>query len=438
MLAKGERILVPIAHVHIRAVRLAAGGGQAGGGRIKEVPVAPMLAAAPPKEAQKREAELAAEGRQVAGDRRKGVQGRQLLGRAGGARQGADRGGAVGGAAGGAVSAQGVRLRRAWAGRAGGERVSRGAGAQARRRARRGDGVAQDPRGARAGEEVAAGREGGARRGGGDGDGVPADPGRGDGDGHQHGGRVVVRRGARGGAPGAAARDTTGACGSAPSPTPTARRRRRWRTSGGSARVFSQEHVDAVLALGDLGRERGRDRGGADGDRDAARRCRCWRWRASASPKVRFMRRSNGRMTQGSMSSISSTCGSSIPVKIDIVSVPGYPFSHKGCHYSAADLDGVGAPGGRSQPRAIVVGAHAAQGARRGRDRLGVRRRQRRRRGDGARCSTSCKPAAALFAHVDEAGGRAEGERINVGGVERGIGGIVELDGGRATHRVLR
>ena len=49
------------------------------------------------------------------------------------------------------------------------------------------------------------------------------------------------------------------------------------------------------------------------------------------------------------------------------------------------------------------------------------------------------QPRAALFAHVDEAGGRAtDGERINVGGVERGVAVILELDAGRATHRVVR
>jgi LysM repeat protein len=62
MLAKGERILVPISHVHIRAVKLAPVVERpvAVGSKVKEVPIAPtLLAAAPPKEAQKREAELA-------------------------------------------------------------------------------------------------------------------------------------------------------------------------------------------------------------------------------------------------------------------------------------------------------------------------------------------------------------------------------------------
>lgn len=60
MLAKGEKVVVPIAHVKIRSVRLQPIVDKpAPAGKTKEPPVAPTLAAAPPKEAQKREAELA-------------------------------------------------------------------------------------------------------------------------------------------------------------------------------------------------------------------------------------------------------------------------------------------------------------------------------------------------------------------------------------------
>ncbi len=60
MLAKGDRILVPVAHVHIRAVKLQPIVERpVAGSKVKEVPLAPTLAPAPPKEAQKREAELA-------------------------------------------------------------------------------------------------------------------------------------------------------------------------------------------------------------------------------------------------------------------------------------------------------------------------------------------------------------------------------------------
>jgi LysM repeat protein len=58
MLAKGERIVVPIAHVKIRAVRLVEPAPE----KVSKKPTVdktPALAAAPPKEAQKREEELA-------------------------------------------------------------------------------------------------------------------------------------------------------------------------------------------------------------------------------------------------------------------------------------------------------------------------------------------------------------------------------------------
>jgi LysM repeat protein len=60
MLAKGERVLVPIAHVKIRQVKLqpVVEKSPPPGKPVKEPP-APTLAPAPPKEAQKREAELA-------------------------------------------------------------------------------------------------------------------------------------------------------------------------------------------------------------------------------------------------------------------------------------------------------------------------------------------------------------------------------------------
>jgi hypothetical protein len=59
MLAKGDKVLVPISHVKIRAVRLLPVAEKpAPPGKAKEPP-APTLAAAPTKEALKREAELA-------------------------------------------------------------------------------------------------------------------------------------------------------------------------------------------------------------------------------------------------------------------------------------------------------------------------------------------------------------------------------------------
>jgi Icc-related predicted phosphoesterase len=123
--------------------------------------------------------------------------------------------------------------------------------------------------------------------------------------------------------------------------------------------------------------------------------------------------------------------------KIDIVSLPGYPFSKKGCHYVAGDLEGAARlVNGRANARLVVAhtppkghGEAAIDWA------LGDVNA-----GDAAMAAIveRLRPAAALFAHVDEAGGRADGERVNIGSVERGMAAIVEMADGRATHRVLR
>ncbi len=61
MLAKGEKLIVPIAHVRIRSVRLAQAAPPQGKAPVREAkqPAAPPLAAVPDKEAQAREEELA-------------------------------------------------------------------------------------------------------------------------------------------------------------------------------------------------------------------------------------------------------------------------------------------------------------------------------------------------------------------------------------------
>jgi Icc-related predicted phosphoesterase len=195
--------------------------------------------------------------------------------------------------------------------------------------------------------------------------------------------------------------------------------------------VFAEEHVDAVLALGDLGRSE---------DEIAAVLTAIGT--AAHAPVLAL---AGEREPENAFhAAVKRVQASGIEVvdlvdmrlvdtgKIDIVSVPGYPFSRKGCHYQAADLDGVPRlVGGRAHPRLLVAhtpprghGADAIDWA------IGDVNA-----GDAAMAALveRLQPAAALFAHVDEAGGRADGERINVGG--KGV--IVELDGGRATHRVL-
>jgi Icc-related predicted phosphoesterase len=202
-------------------------------------------------------------------------------------------------------------------------------------------------------------------------------------------------------------------------------------------RVFSQEHVDAVVALGDLGASEDEIAtvltaiaGGVQapvlalaGEREPenAFHAAVKRVQAAGADIVDLV--DTRRVDTGT---------------IDIVSVPGYPFSKKGCYYSAADLDGAARlVAGRDHARVVVAhtppkghGAGAADWA------IGEVNA-----GDAAMAALveRLSPRAALFAHVDEAGGRAEGgERLNVGGVERGMAAIVEIDGARATHRVLR
>lgn len=200
--------------------------------------------------------------------------------------------------------------------------------------------------------------------------------------------------------------------------------------------VFAQEHVDAVVALGDLG---------ATEDEIAAVLTAI-----AASARAPVLALAGEREPENAFhAAVKRVHDKGVDVVdlvdmrlvdtgvIDIVALPGYPFSPKGCHYVAADLEGAARlVSGRSRPRVVV--AHTPP----------------RGRGDGAidwaigdvnagdaamaAIVERLQPRAALFAHVDEAGGRAAGERINVGGVERGMAAIVEIADGRATHRVLR
>jgi Icc-related predicted phosphoesterase len=108
---------------------------------------------------------------------------------------------------------------------------------------------------------------------------------------------------------------------------------------------------------------------------------------------------------------------------IDIVSLPGYPVTRTGCRYRQADLEGVRALlAGRDRARPLVVLGHMpprgsqAQAIDRGLGDANV--------GDGdvTALLEAIAPSLALFAHVDEAGGRAQaagaGEWINVGAAD--------------------
>jgi hypothetical protein len=202
-------------------------------------------------------------------------------------------------------------------------------------------------------------------------------------------------------------------------------------------RVLSEEHVDAVLALGDLG---------ASAD-EIARVLTAIAGGVKAPVLALAGDREPENAFHAAVKRVHEAGADVVDLvdtrlvdtgTIDIVSVPGYPFSRKGCHYSAADLDGVAAlVAGRTHGR-VVVGHTPPKGHGAGAIDWAIGDVNA---GDVAMAAIvdRLQPQAALFAHVDEAGGRAsDGERINVGAVERGVAVIVELDGGHATHRVIR
>ncbi len=200
--------------------------------------------------------------------------------------------------------------------------------------------------------------------------------------------------------------------------------------------VFAGEHVDAVLALGDLGRTE-----------DEIATVLTALGRSARAPVLALAgEREPENVFHAAVKRVHDAGVDVVDLvdtrlvdtgKLDIVSIPGYPFSRKGCHYSVADLEGVQRlVAGRDRSR--VIAAHTPpQG--RGSDAVDWALGDVNA-GDLAMTTLlhRLRPVAALFAHVDEAGGRAHGEEINVGAVERGLAVVVAIDGGRATHRVLR
>ena len=131
---------------------------------------------------------------------------------------------------------------------------------------------------------------------------------------------------------------------------------------------------------------------------------------------------------------------------IDIVSLPGYPFTDRGCRYRARDFDGVRAlMRGRDRARALVVLGHmpprgegrGALDATWGDTNVGDR--------EVARLVDELAPRVALFAHVDEAGGHvqktATGVMVNAGSAEAGDGAratIVRLVDGKSSVEMLQ
>ncbi|MDB4970742.1 MAG: hypothetical protein JWN44_6431 [Myxococcales bacterium] len=201
------------------------------------------------------------------------------------------------------------------------------------------------------------------------------------------------------------------------------------------AGVFSVEHVDAVVALGDLG---------ATEDEIATVLT------ALAGAKVPLLALAGEREPENAFhAAVARVRAAGVDIidlvetrlvdtgKIDILSVPGYPFSDKGCRYTSADLEGARRlVDGRWRP--LIVVAHTPpKGAG---DKAVDWATGEVNAGDPAMLDlqNAIYPNAALFAHVDEAGGRNERGRINVGGVEAGMATIVELRDGVARTEVLR
>jgi Icc-related predicted phosphoesterase len=188
-----------------------------------------------------------------------------------------------------------------------------------------------------------------------------------------------------------------------------------------AAGVFRREAVDGVLALGDLGDdEEGVTRvlaalgaAGApllalagDAESEAAFHAAVKRARAGGADVVDLV---DVRVVDAGAAMI--------------VSAPGYRYTQRGCRYEPRDLEALRAFVGKAG-KPVVLAAHApphddgaaaaggpdaANGIDRGFGDANV--------GDVAMRAfvERLAPAAALFAHVDEAGGRAHGRWLNVG-----------------------
>lgn len=201
------------------------------------------------------------------------------------------------------------------------------------------------------------------------------------------------------------------------------------------AGVFSSEHVDAVAALGDLG--------GSEEEIAAV-------LTALGEAKAPVLALAGERESEDAFhAAVKRVRATGVDVvdlvdtrlidtgKIDIVSVPGYPFSDKGCRYQSADLDGVRRlVDGRWRP--LVLLAHTPP---KGSGKKAVDWATGDvNAGDPAMLDliNAVYPNAALFAHVDEAGGRSERGWVNVGGVEAGMATIVTVTNGIARAEVLQ
>ncbi len=199
-----------------------------------------------------------------------------------------------------------------------------------------------------------------------------------------------------------------------------------------AADVLTREHVDAIVALGDLGASEAEIAGVLTALGAAQRPLLALAGEAEAEDRF------HAAVKRAREKGVDIVDLADLRVvdagTIEIVSAPGYRYSPngRGCRYGEADLQQLRAFVGRPK-KPIVLVAHApprddgAAGIDRGFGDANI--------GDPAlrELATALSPATALCAHVDEAGGRAHAPWLNIGTRVA----VVEVAGGRATSRVL-
>ena len=197
-----------------------------------------------------------------------------------------------------------------------------------------------------------------------------------------------------------------------------------------AAGVLTNERVDAIVALGDLGASEDEIAGVLTALGQAKRPLLALAGEAEAEDRF------HAAVKRARTAGVDIVDLVDLRVvdagDIEIVSAPGYRYSSRGCHYGDEDLQQLRAFVGKPK-KPIVLVAHApprdegADGVDRGFGDANV--------GDPAlrALATALAPAAALCAHVDEAGGRARAPWLNIGTRVA----VVEVAGGQARSRVL-
>jgi Icc-related predicted phosphoesterase len=195
--------------------------------------------------------------------------------------------------------------------------------------------------------------------------------------------------------------------------------------------VFSNEHVQGVLALGDLGETEDeiaavlRKLGGAHAP--------VYALPGELEPEGAF-HAAVARVHAEGVDVVDLVDNRAIRVRdVSIVAIPGYRYSSHGFRYAAGDLERVRKTRGR-----LVLASHTPP------------------KGHGEAASDwaigdvnagdpaitelvdTLHPVATLFAHVDEAGGRADNHGVNVGSVANGMAALVDIGDGGLRARVLR